>query len=148
MFSLCFMCICFLFLCRPMCFNMLESLLLFYKNYHFNECFLILSFILTPCPHSHTPVRILLNVRWQNEAELGRVPCWENAKAENPMGWYFFIFSIYRFLSVLKCLLSMFWEVVKKMEWIYLNQGENVGVSHHYVFALLVSHWFIFQTST
>ena len=52
---------------------------------------------------------------------------------------FFFIFSICRFLSVLKCLLSMFWEVMKKMEWIYLNQGENMGVSHYYVFAFLVS---------
>ena len=33
----------------------------------------------------------------------------------------------------------MFWEVMKKMEWIYLNQGENMGVSHYYIFALLVS---------
>ena len=75
----------------------------------------------------------------------------KKCKSRKPSGViFFFIFSIIcRFLSVLKCLLSMFWEVVmKKMEWIYLNQGENVGVSHCYVFALLASHWFIFQTST
>ena len=32
------------------CFNMLESSLLFYKNYDYSECFLILSFIRT---HTH-----------------------------------------------------------------------------------------------
>ena len=38
----------------------------------YNECFFILSFILTPCPHTHI-CEIFSDVRWQNEAELGRV---------------------------------------------------------------------------
>ena len=81
---------------------MLESSLLFYKNYY--ECFLLLSFILTPCLRSHTPVKILLNVWWQHEAELGRVPCWKKkkkAKAENPIEWFFFhFFNLSIFVSL------------------------------------------------
>ena len=95
MFSLCFMCICFLhafcvglyvLTCSKVCFYFI------YKNYNFNECFLILSFILTPCPHTHRPVRILLNIRWQNDPKLGRVPCWEKCKSRKPNGVIFFHF--------------------------------------------------------
>ena len=119
MFSLCFMCICFLYAFCVGLYVLTCSKFFFY----FTKIIIIISdseyFLssLPKCPHSQTPVRILLNVRWQNEAELGRVTCWKSAKAENPMRWYFFIFSICRFLSVLKCLLSMFWEVVMKKKW-------------------------------
>ena len=108
------------FLCRPIILNVLT----FSKvRFYFTKIIIIIN-VFNPFFHlnpmsalTHTPVKILLNVRWQHEAELGRVPCWGGeAKAENPIGWFFFIFifSICRFLSVLKCLLSMFWEVIKK----------------------------------
>ena len=43
------------------------------------------SSFLSSIPHvrTYTPVRTLLNVRWQNEAELGRVHSEKSAKAEN-----------------------------------------------------------------
>ena len=53
---------------------------------------------------THTSaVKILSNVRWQHEAELGRVPCWgkkkKKAKAENPIGLFFFFFSFFQFVD-------------------------------------------------
>ena len=85
----------------------------------------------------------------------------KKAKAENPIEWFFFHFfnlSIFVSLEMFTIHQKNFiivssnepqWssepEVIKKMEWIYLNQGENMGVSHYYVFAFL---GFIFQTST
>ena len=66
------------------------------------------SFLLSiPHVRTYTPVRTLLNVRWQNEADLGRVHSEKVQKQKTQFGDSFQFFSSL-FLSVLKCLLSMF----------------------------------------
>ena len=47
----------------------------------------VYSSFLSSIPHdrTYTPVRILLNDRLQNKAELGRVHSEKSAKAENPI---------------------------------------------------------------
>ena len=126
------------FLCRP-----IYVLTCSKVRFYFTKIMIIVN-ILNPFfhPHSHTPVKILLNVRWQHEAELGRVPCWKKqCRSRKPSLGDIFFFHFFNLLIFVS--LEMFTIHVlrsyEKMEWIYLNQGENMGVSHYYVFALLVS---------
>ena len=86
---------------------MLESLFLLYKNHMYNKQINFSSSFLSSILHvrTYTPVRTLLNVRWQNESELGRV---HSDKSRKPNLVILFQFFNSLFLPVLKCLLSVF----------------------------------------
>ena len=64
----------------------------------------------------------------------------EKAEAENPVGWFFFhFFNLSIFVSLEMFTIHVLRSYEKNGMDIYINQGENMGVSHYYVFALLVS---------
>ena len=61
----------------------------------------------------------------------------KKSKSRKP-NWVIFFFHVFNlsiFVSLEMFTIQCF-EKLLKMEWIYLNQGENMGVSHYYVFCV------------